>query len=962
MSNTQKAGRISNNLKAKINFHIAGIGASAGGFEALEQFFQNMPVDSGIGFVVIQHLDPKSKGMMPELLRRITKMKVVEVKESMPVEPNVLYTIPPNTVMSVMNGILHLFEPPADSGVRYPIDTFFASLAKDNGCNCSGTILSGMGDDGVKGVAEIQKSGGYVLVQDPASAKYDAMPSNTIETLEPDVVDIPAALPAKLLELLKKNTRRQKLLSIDKSSFQKILLLLRSSTGTDFSGYKKNTLYRRIERRMSVHQITKVQQYIKFLMENNTETEILFKEILIGVTSFFRDSATWEHLRDRILPEILSTSSTPDVIRVWIPACSTGEEAYSLAIIFKEAVEKIRPDRHFILQIFATDLDSDSIDHARKGTFPLTIAETVSQVRLDRFFIRENSGYRVRPEIREMIIFAVQNVISNPPFTKIDLLLCRNFLIYIEPELQKKLLHLFHYSLQPGGILLLGNAESIGNCHNLFDTLEPRFRLFIKKGITQPAEVLEIPAGITSKKTGQNKTGSSAVQTDNFQSVVEQLLLKEFAPLGLLLNQSGDILYISGRSGQFLEPPTGKVNWNIFAMLHERLRSDFSILFRRALQSGNKETALDIRFQNDGVNRSVDMIIQLLQKPEQLFGLVLVVLSSKIVPIEIQTNISVQDKENILEYELQKARENLQSLQEEMQTSQEELKSSNEELQSTNEELQSTNEELTTSKEEMQSLNEELQSVNLELQMKVDEYSRINNDMENLLNSTEIATIFLDKNLNIRRFTQQATKIAKLIQSDIGRPFTDLTSEINYPELAHDAREVLRSLIFIEKPVASLDGRWFNVRIIPYRTFDDRIDGLVITFTDITNIMLLKEGFRETSQVLGNLIKFSKSVAFAISPAGKILEFNEAAEKLFGKSRTEVIDRNYFEMFVPDDLRSAAKIEMLSKFAEKNPVSLTNFVTGKNGENIRVEWLFSKMYDEDGRVSGLIATGVNISS
>jgi two-component system CheB/CheR fusion protein len=784
------------------------------------------------------------------------------------------------------------------------------------------------------------------------------MPRSAIAVILPDAVSSPELLPSKLLELLKIDKEKSALLTIDKSSYEKILIILRTGTGNDFSNYKKNTLYRRIERRMTVHQIDTIGSYVRFLQENRIEIEILFKELLIGVTEFFRDPQVWEYLRDRVIPEWFTSANTPEMIRAWVPACSTGEEAYSLAIIFKEAMEKVKPDKNFVLQIFATDLDSMSVDEARKGIFPLTISESVTKARLDRYFVKENGAYRVKAEIREMIIFAVQNVILNPPFTKLEFLSCRNFLIYIETDLQRKLLNLFHYSMQPGGILLLGNAETIGSDNHNFTTIDQKLKIFKRTGEPQVAELFSMPVAFSQLTQKETKL---ELVPDNFQSVVERLLLKDFSPLGILINQTGDILYISGKSGQYLEPPTGKVNWNIFAMINEKLRSDFAILFRQATKSGKRETVNNLKIDSYGRIIAVDITIQLMSKSEKLSGMVLIVFDSKDIIEQINPIGETDIKGDLLEFELQKAREHLQSLQEEMQTSQEELKSSNEELQSTNEELQSTNEELTTSKEEMQSLNEELHTVNVELQMKVDEYSRINNDMENLLNSTEIATIFLDKELKIRRFTHQATKIAKLIQSDIGRPFTDLASEIEYPELVHDAREVLRTLVYSEKPVFSPDGKWFNVRIIPYRTFDDHIDGLVITFTDITKVMNFKESLKDTALVLRTLINSSVSVAFAISIQGKIVEFNPAAELLFGRKHEEVIDRNYFDLFIPNEFHKATELEMMGKFEEVNPTPIENIVKGGDGENLTVKWSFCKMYSEEGKVAGIIAIGANVT-
>jgi two-component system CheB/CheR fusion protein len=606
---------------------------------------------------------------------------------------------------------------------------------------------------------------------------------------------------------------------------------------------------------MGIHQIERISSYVRFLQENPSEVEILFKELLIGVTNFFRDSLMWETMLQKILPEYLTKFSSGTILRAWVPGCSTGEEAYSLAIIFKEALSELKPARNLSLQIFATDLDIDAIEIARKGIFKINIASDVSPDRLSRFFINTDGEYRVNAEIREMVVFAPQNVIKDPPFTKLDIISCRNMLIYLESQLQNKLIALFHYSLNPGGILVLGSAETSGNELNLFTPINNKLRIYQRNFSSIPSDLIDFPSSFSYSKTTIKEKQMAVKISENIQTLTEQMLLQQYAPASVLVNDKGDIIFINGRTGKYLEPAAGRANMNIFAMTRDGLRNEFSIGFRKALQTREKTVLSNIMIEISGVKCHFDVTIKWIEKPAGLKGMLIVVFDD--LPELLESSVTPVNKENLmtskhqeLEFEIQKLKEDLQSTLEEMQTSQEELKSTNEELQSTNEELQSTNEELTTSKEELQSLNEELQTVNVELQSKVDDHARINNDMKNLLNSTEIATLFLDKNLHIRRFTNQATSIFKMIQSDIGRPFTDLVSDLVYPDMVNDANEVLRTLTFSEKSISSQLGRWYNVRIMPYRTIDDKIDGLVITLTDVTKAKSLELELNKTISIL----------------------------------------------------------------------------------------------------------------
>ncbi len=841
----------------KADFPIIGIGASAGGLEALESFLRNVPEKSGMAFVIVQHLDPTRKGMLAELLQRATVMKVAQVKEGASVQPNRVYVIPPNKDMSILHGVLHLFDYVSPRGQRLPIDFFFRSLADDQQERSIGVILSGMGTDGTLGIRAIKEKGGAVFVQEPSSAKFDGMPSSAIEAGLADVVCPVETLPSKVIDYLKHRPFIDKddpnLADIDRSSFDKIVVLLRSQTGHDFSSYKKTTVYRRAERRMGIHHINNISAYVHFLQKNPQELELLFKELLIGVTSFFREPAEWELLRDKVIPTLLAERAPSQSIRAWVSACATGEEAYSLAIVFKEALEQLKPVQNFSLQIFATDLDRGAIDKAREGVFSANIEADVSAERLSRYFVEVDRGYQVAKPIRDMVIFAPQNIIMDPPFTKLDILSCRNLLIYLTPEIQKKLLPIFHFSLNPGGFLFLGSAETVGSFTDIFGPLHSKSRLYQRLPSPLQAEPVGFPASfIPSQSTAQQPV--KPVQ--NIQLLADQLILQRYSPPTVLVNAKGDILYITGRTGKYLEPAAGKANWNVFAMAREGLHYELSDTFQKALQQKKAVTLKNAVVKANGEMQAVDITVLPLEEPEALRGMVMIVFTDVITPTHVKTTGTTRriparsQREAELERELMQARQELQVTRTEMQASHEELKSFNEELQSTNEELQSTNEELTTSKEEMQSLNEELQTVNYELQTKIDELSQSNDDMKNLMDSTKIATLFLDNTLCVRRFTSQMSIITNLIPGDVGRPVTDIASGLLYPDLTGDVKEVLRSLNTVEKQVTTGDGRWFKTRILPYRTLGNKIDGVVVTFMDITESKVLEAKLRETKAAL----------------------------------------------------------------------------------------------------------------
>ena len=830
-------------------FPIVGIGASAGGFEALEEFLSGVPEESGMAFVIVQHFDPARKALMAELLQRCTPMKVAQVRDRVRIKRDHVYVIPPNKDMSILHGALHLFKPVDPRGLHHPIDFFLTSLARDRVENAIGIVLSGMGSDGTEGLREIRDCSGLSLAQEPASAKFDSMPRNGIHAGVVDIVAPAGDLARRILEFIDRkpiaDTDGNPADSKIRGGIEKILILLRAHANHDFSFYKMNTLCRRIERRMGIHRITKVNSYVRYLQENPNEVGLLFKEMLIGVTSFFRDPAVWEQLRTKTVPDLLAKQEG-DSMRAWVAGCSTGEEAYSLAMVFQEVVGKMKPSRDLKLQIFASDLDRDAIDKARQGIYPESIVNSISPERLGKFFTSENGGYRICKEIREMVIFSPHSLIMDPPFTKLDFLSCRNLLIYLTQEMQKKLFPLFHYCLNPGGLLILGSAETIGSFGALFETVDAKARIFRRSGVHPRTDNLEFPSSY-GKITEYPATSTPPTKTmRNLQTLAEQLVVHRFSPPSVLTNPDGDILHISGRTGNYLEPAAGKANWNIFAMARDGLRHELPSAFRKAMDTLGPAQLRGVTMET---GRTVDVTIEKMPDTEPLGGMVIIVFID--VPPKPESKRIGKTKHGEgprvreLEADLKQARAELITVREEVQSYHEELRSTNEEMQSTNEEMQSTNEELTTSKEELQSLNEELQTVNAELKEKVEELTGANNDMKNLLNCTEVATLFLDSALRVRRFTVPATKIINLIPGDIGRPITDLSSDLIYPDMPDDAREVLQKLGSSEKPVQTRDDRWFSIRIMPYRTIDDRIEGVVITFWDITVAKTLEATLRD---------------------------------------------------------------------------------------------------------------------
>ncbi len=902
-------------------FPIVGIGASAGGLAAFEAFFSGMPADTDpdMAFVLVQHLAPDHKSILSELIRRYTRMEVFEVEDGVEVQPNCAYIIPPNRDMAFLNGALHLLEPSAPRGQRLPIDFFFRSLAQDQGERAIGIVLSGTGSDGTLGVRAIKGEGGMVMVQNPESTEFDGMPRSAIATGLVDYQLLAADMPAQLIAYASHALgRAHQPAAINtpktENALKKIFILLRSQTGHDCSQYTPSTIHRRIERRMAVHQIDAIDHYVNFLQQTPVEVEALFRDLLIGVTNFFRDTEAFQTLEARIIPKLFENKPAGAVIRIWSTGCSTGEEAYSLAILMQERIEALK--QSYSVQVFATDIDSRAIATARTGLYPASIAADLTEERLARFFTPESDGsaYRIHKGIRDMLVFSEQDLIKDPPFSKLDLICCRNLMIYLGSSLQKKLIPLFHYALKPGGMLFLGTSEGIGEFDDLFNTLDRKAKIYQRKEdfhSTQRTALSRFLPSIALDAALSRNTGRSSLPVKlPLRELTEQALLQQVAPASVLVNDQGDILYLHGRTGMYLEPAPGEAGINnILKMAREGLRLDLTTALHKAVIGNEVVRCLGLRVKTNGHYTLTNLTIRPVPHGADNItdaALYLVILEdtpgvsdhSPVEPTlavggEIELDkLTAAARISALEEELRAKEEYLQTTHEELETSNEELKSSNEEMQSVNEELQSTNEELETSKEELQSVNEELTTVNSELQTKVMDLSRANNDMNNLLAGTGIGTVFVDHELRILRFTPAAKVIINLIKSDLGRPVDHITSNlVGYDSLVADTQSVLNTLIPKEVELKTTQGDWFKLRIQPYRTLDNVIEGAVITFINITGMKRAEEALYKTNELL-RLAVVVRDATDAITVQdldGRILAWNPGAERLYGWSEAEAL-------------------------------------------------------------------------
>jgi two-component system CheB/CheR fusion protein len=920
-------------------------------------------------------------------------MQVYEVEDGMEVRPNCAYIIPPNRDMAFLHGRLYLSEPLTSRGLRMPIDFFFRSLAQDQRERAICIVLSGTGSDGTQGLRAVKGEGGLAVVQTPESTLYDGMPRSAIATGLVDFILPAAEMPAQLMAFVARafgahprpvSPPEPKAESV----LKKIFILLRAQTGHDFSLYKPSTINRRIERRLAVHQIEKIDGYLRFLQQTPAEVEALFRDLLIGVTNFFRDPEAFAAIEKQVIPRLFAAKPAGALIRVWVPGCSTGEEAYSLAILLQEHMEALR--KSYKVQVFATDIDSQAINTARAGLYPASIVADVAPDRLARFFVQEADGdaFRVHKGIRDLLIFSEQDVIKDPPFSKLDLLSCRNLLIYMSGELQKKIMPLFHYALNPGGFLFLGTSESVGEFVDLFSTLNRKLKLYQRK-----EEIFGAHRSAVARFSllGAEEGGVSAVEKAPgggklpLRELTERALLQLHIPVGALVNEHGDILYLHGRTGRYLEPASGEVGiTNILKMAREGLRRELTASLAQAVKRKETVRRTGLRVKTNGDFITVRVTVQPVSadqgpltggpepagKASNLFLVVFEETPSEGLEVPGKTDAAeaggptpdgtadVDARVVALKEELRSKEEYLQTTTEELETSNEELKSSNEEMQSVNEELQSTNEELETSKEELQSVNEELATVNAELQTKVVDLSRANNDMINLLVGTGIGTIFVDHHLRVLRFTPAVTQVINLIQTDVGRPVGHIVSNLaGYDCLVADVQAVLETLVPKEVEVQTRAGAWFQMHIRPYRTQENVIEGAVITFTEITLLKRAESALRDTEALrrLAVVVRDSHDAVIMQDLDGCILAWNPAAERMYGWSEAEALGMNIRDL-TPKELQeeALAKVQQLRQAEILEPYRTQRIV--KDGTVQEVWMTATALVDEVGQIYAIATT------
>lgn len=965
-------------------FFIVGIGASAGGLSAFESFFSAMPTNTytNMAFVLIQHLEPNHKSLLCEIIQRCTNMRVYEVEDAMLVQKNCVYVIPPNYDMKLSQGILYLDKLSKSKGLHLPINLFFNSLAVDKQNKAIGIILSGMGQDGTQGIKAIKEAGGFVIAQSINSCDFEAMPSSAISTGIIDEILAPNEMAQKIINYSNSNIKMQTIVPIvtyDEEILKKIFLLLQSQTSHDFSMYKPSTMGRRIERRLVINKIDTIEEYYEYLQENKDEVTTLFNELLIGVTSFFRDEEIFASLEKNAIPKLFLDKSSDSTIRVWITACSTGEEPYSIAILIMEYMQKIK--ERFVVQIFATDIDETAIATARAGIYPLSIDSTISKERLEKFFIKNSDGnsYRIDKNIRDMLVFSVHDVIKDPPFSKLDLISCRNLLIYMNIELQQKIISIFHYALKGKGILLLGNSETLGELANLYTVIDAKSKLFECQ-----KDHNHIKTPILSRLVPTNQRYNSIPQINKLtagvklplRELTENAILDQIAPSAVLVNEQGDILYIHGKAGIYLELPSGEIDTNnIFKMAKEGLKNDLIVAFQKAKSKKQIVHAYGLKIKTNESFIIIDITVREINlnlKFKQELPLYLVLIQEDLSASKeeiIEENLSIIDEvdtkflhEDIniksLKQELQLQKAFLQDANEKLENSNEELKSYNEEIQSMNEELQSTNEELETSKEELQSVNEELSTVNSELNMKVIDLSRSNNDMNNLLAGTGIGTIFVDHKLNILRFTPAVTHIINLILTDIGRPIGHIVSNmIDYSSLVSDIQSVLDTLIHKEIEVMTIDEKSYLMRIQPYRTLENIIEGAVISFVDITEMHNIKIKLNELNKLsrLAIVVRDSSDAIIVEDLSGKIIAWNPGAQKFYGWSEEEALKMQSKDR-IPKELQEKDTKKIAQLCSSKILQTYKTKRLKKDGSIIDIHIVSSALVDKDENIYAITTT------
>ena len=849
---------------------IIGIGASAGGLAAIENLLKHTQPPKNTSYVIIQHLNPTHKSIMQDIIQKYTTLQVKEIKKNITIQPNHIYLKPPDKDIILKNNKIQVEEPITHKGLNLPIDRFFKSLATSKKHQAISIILSGTGTDGCLGIKEIKGENGIVIVQDPNQAEHPGMPESAILTNMVDYILPVEKIGEKINEILKNPFIHGSLSEeeINKHLIQinikKILNIIHEKTGHDFTEYKETTIIRRIQRRITLHQLQDINAYFTYLQNNEQEVQLLFNDLTIKVTSFFRNPEAFETLKEKAIRPLVKRKPEKSTIRIWVAGCDTGEEAYTLAILFSEVIEELH--KQITLQIFASDIDQKAIETARIGTYPQNIITNVSKKRLEKYFNHKRETYQVKKNLREMIVFAEQNIIKDPPFSKLDLISCRNLLIYLNNNLQKKIIPLFHYTLNQGGILFIGLSESIGEFTDRFTSIHSKYRIYQRNEAYIPTYFNNRQLHPQHTRLQTDTVEKKLMKKADISNIVDKILLERFSPATALIDQHFEILYFSGNTNKYLANPHGHRSFNVLEMARWGLKTKIRIGVEEAQASQKTIIYEKCQVKQNGEYKHINLIIEPVTSHPTMNGLTLLVFEE----IPVDTISSIPEESQTTDFDRKQLEQELQTTRADLQATIEELETSNEELQSINEELQSTNEELETSREELQATNEELSTVNNELQKNVDELSIAKDDANNLLENTDIATIFLDINLNIQRFTPHVKKLFNIREIDINRPLSDITTKIQYTKLHTDAKKVLDTLVRKELKVSDDLGRQFSVRICPYRTMDNRIKGIVLTFIDITDIVnarIYAEGIVESlNQPLlilkSNLIVKSANKAF----------------------------------------------------------------------------------------------------
>jgi len=969
---------------AKITFPIVGVGASAGGLGAYSKLLKALPVDTGMGFVLVQHLDPKHASMLPELLGRTTPMPVIEIEDGMRVERNHVYVMPPNYSLAILHGVLHLMPRPDTLGKHLPIDDFLRTLADDLQSNAIGVILSGTASDGTFGLRAIKAEGGITFAQSEDSCEYDGMPHSAIAAGHVDFVLPPEGIAQELTRIAKHpyllheiRPAKEEEDGAPGDSLNKIFVLLRSRTGNDFTYYKHATIRRRIKRRLVLSQIGRMEDYVKFLQKKPAELDALFQDVLINVTSFFRDPETFDALKNEVFPKLMQGRGNDLPLRIWVPGCSTGEEVYSIAIVLFEFLgEDINSTR---IQMFASDIDSKALDKARSGNYPESIRDEVSAARLQRYFVKTAEGYQICKSIRDICVFAVQNVVKDPPFSRLDLVSCRNVMIYLGSVLQKKVLQTFHYSLRPNGYLMLGTSETIGGHADLFSLVDKKNRIYLKKSIaTRLAYDFGAMPYLAQAMGTEPLEDVRHLPVFNLQQEAENIILANYGPPGVIINQEMRIVNFRGQTGPYIEPAAGNASLNLLKMARQDMVMELRSAVHEAIKEGRPVRKDGVRIQQqDGAYRLVNLHVIPVPAASAVepYYLVLFEAEGELVPAgkpaqkksggkkgkvdaasaEAADPCDLRIQE--LEHELLSNREYMQSIIEEQEASNEELQSANEEIQSANEELQSTNEELETAKEELQSTNEELATINEEHEVRNQELITANNDLSNLLASVELGIVILREDMSIRRFTPAAKQLLNLIDADVGRPISNIRANVAIPDLERRVHEVTATMAGQSLEVKDKQGHWYVLRIRPYKTLDNRIEGVVMTFMDIDSVKdaeRLRKALQQERR-LAAVVRDSSDAIMVQDFSGCILAWNRRAAEMYGYSEAEALKLNGEQLVAA---RSAEEMKLLIRQMQRGKIGspCESWRRSKDGRDFKVWLTSSLLLGEAGQATAVAIT------